>query len=289
MISSSPEHIRLEQQAVLLSGLMNHRIFHAPVKDGPHLQCLDIGCGTGIVTDNMATTLPQAQCFGVDLSPVPNMRAPKPNVRFFQGNVGTQPPSQWIPNDRESGFERDHEVFDYVFSRLLIFGVTDWPAYIRTQFDLLKPGGWAEVHDCDWTYFNEAEEVISDEWSWLQTLHSICEGEKGMDFQCGRKVVQWMEQAGFRDIQVFKYKWSYDPLSTQEPGVREFGEWQVRWQPGMINTMIERSVTSGHGAGMVEHNAIVRMQDEMRKCLAPEKGKHIWFYVTIGQKPPGVA
>ncbi|KAF2482162.1 S-adenosyl-L-methionine-dependent methyltransferase [Neohortaea acidophila] len=263
---------------------MHHRVLHAPVKDGKDVRCLDVGCGTGVVTDTIATAFPQAQCYGLDLSPVPVLRARKSNVRFFQGNISTQRPSQWTADDGGVGFAQDREVFDYIFGRLLVCGMTDWPSYVQTQFDLLKPGGWAEVHDHDWTYFNDAGEVISNEWFWLQGLSSICEGKKGMDLRCGSKAAQWMEQAGFGDIRVARYKWSYDPFE-KEPGVREFAAWHQKRQPPLVCTVVERAFTSGLGAGMVDHETIVRMQEDVLSKMAPQRGKHAWFYVTIGRKP----
>ena len=144
---SFAEHVRLEAQAVHLSACMNDKVIHALIDRRSGIRMLDIGCGTGIVTDLMAETYPQAECIGLDISKVPNLRPHEKNVRFFEGNATSQKPSQWKANDGKAGLSDDKAGFDYIFSRLLILGMHDWPDYIKTEFDLLRPGGWVEVHD----------------------------------------------------------------------------------------------------------------------------------------------
>lgn len=129
---------------------------------------LDIGCGTGIVTNLMFETYPNAEAFGLDISPVPNVHTHSPHVHFMQGNAISQKASQWVDTEaREKegiAFNRDDNLFDYVFSRMQILGIYDWPNFIKSEFALLKPGGWAEVHDIDWEYLDGDGKNISDGW-----------------------------------------------------------------------------------------------------------------------------
>ena len=60
---------------------------------------------------------------------------------------------------------QDERLFDYVFSRLLILGMSDWQNFIRKKYLLLKPGGWAEVHDLAWDWYDPDGSVVSDDWS----------------------------------------------------------------------------------------------------------------------------
>lgn len=53
--------------------------------------------------------------------------------------------------------------FDYVFSRLLICGMTDWKGFIcDIVAPLLKPGGWFEVQDLDYVWYKHGH-VCSDD------------------------------------------------------------------------------------------------------------------------------
>lgn len=36
---------------------------------------------------------------------------------------------------------------DFVFNRLLLCGMTDWPGYVRDGFKMVKSGGWVEMQN----------------------------------------------------------------------------------------------------------------------------------------------
>jgi hypothetical protein len=97
----------------------------------------------------------EAKSIRVTLSMAPSIRSQNVNVHFYQGNVITQLPREWTPTDSGTKLPQDMECFNHVFSRLLRLGMMDWPRYIRIMFDLLSPGGWAEVHDLDWADFDQ--------------------------------------------------------------------------------------------------------------------------------------
>lgn len=189
--------------------MMNDHVLHALVEDGSEKRMLDIGCGTGIVTDLIAEKYPEAQVFGLDLSKVPNLRCHEKNVRFLQGNVTTQKPSDWGVYDGGKKLAQEAGCFDYIFSRLLIAGMHDWPDFIKTEYNLLAPGGWVEVHDLDWDWFDRNDNVISEDWSWLQTMIETLEKEKRLNMHCGSGAQKWLKEAGFVDVQVFEYRWPF--------------------------------------------------------------------------------
>ena len=284
IIYSLPEHLRLEVQAVHLSAMMNDKVLHAPIKDHGGLRTLDIGCGTGIVTEMMSEAWPHAECIGLDLSKVPELRPHSNNIRYFQGNATTQKPTDWVPNDGRAKLPEDRETFDYVFSRLLILGMAHWPKYIKTEFNLLRPGGWVEVHDLDWDWFDRNDNIISKNWDWLSRLEEKLEGEKDLDFHCGSRAQKWMKDAGFTNIQVFEYYWPFGGESEPTIEGREFGLYTTVAFPSMMHHMIQRSMAD-EPPSEEQQQLVERMRAEMRWNVLPEKGKHQIFRVTIGQKP----
>jgi trans-aconitate methyltransferase len=116
---------------------MEGQVIHAPLSTPTVHKALDIGCGTGTVTHEIASHFPKAQVYGIDLSPVPNVREKLPNIEYVQANF----------NDMTAAHEPDarfkKESFDYTFSRLLVAGMTDWEDYIRRCVSLVKPGVWS--------------------------------------------------------------------------------------------------------------------------------------------------
>lgn len=128
-LSSHLEHERLEERAERLRELMNGRVLHSPLSATSIHKALDVGCGTGIVTHDIATRFPGAQVYGLDLSPVPHVRAKLPNIEYVQGNITDISDSRFHVGS-----------FDLIFSRLLIAGMTDWKGYVERCVALASAG-----------------------------------------------------------------------------------------------------------------------------------------------------
>ena len=140
---SAPEHARLEQQAYYLSVMMNHRVIHAPIASTV-MRILDVGCGTGSVTVLLGKQYPEARIYGIDLSPVPTLNDKPPNVRFLQGNVmkafsGNGDVDDVARKLDDPEMAKENGIFDFVFNRLLICGMSDWPGFASIGF---RPHHW---------------------------------------------------------------------------------------------------------------------------------------------------
>lgn len=102
---------------------------------------LDIGCGTGRSTVQLAKRFPDAEIIGVDLSPVPALHPKPKKVQYIQGDVRTL---------IKAGTERFvNGSFDYIYSRLLSLGMTNWEDYISQIISILVPGGWLEIQEME--------------------------------------------------------------------------------------------------------------------------------------------
>ena len=253
---------------------MHNRVIHAPLHE-PH-RLLDVGCGTGAVTYHLGATYPTAAAiYGLDLSPVPRVDRPGPpakNIAYIQGDV------------RRLALEDERlrpASFDYVFGRLLICGMTDWPGYFRdTVTPLLRPGGWVEVQELDYVWYRHGR-VCSDEWKWVEMIQRGAR-EKGLDLNCGRNAAGYMRQAGLVDVSVVRYAAPFGTWAERErPESRRIGAMQARDLPGLYAFLVPRLV-EGLGLGEGEVAELVR---ESQGCLGAEEGKDWGFYVTVGRKP----
>ena len=197
---------------------MYHNIIHAPI-DFPD-KVLDIGCGTGIVTYHLSSLYPDAQhIYGVDLSVVPtrsnDLDEKFANLEFIQGDIHTL-----IGKDSRLGFGSA----DFVFNRMLICGITDWPFYVQKVMTLLRPGGWAEMQDLSYVWYRNGR-VCSDEWAWMRA-RALREGarRKGLDMDAGRNLKRRMKEAGFVDVQTREYRIPYGTWQADEwPETRRIG------------------------------------------------------------------
>ena len=191
-VSSTIEQNRLNKQHYALKALLGNYIIRAPIRN-PSL-ILDIGCGTGPVTREFGVLYPSAHSiYGIDLSPVPlnSTDGSNPNVSFICSDarklIGLDPR---LPT----------ETADFIFNRLLLCGMTDWPGYVRDVFTMLKPGGWVEMQDFEEMFYLRGEKMDGEKkWRWLREFRRGARG-KGMDLDCGRNMRGYMLDAGFVDV-----------------------------------------------------------------------------------------
>ncbi|CAF9936472.1 MAG: hypothetical protein ALECFALPRED_006862 [Alectoria fallacina] len=272
--NDSPEHARLEEQAAGYAELMHNRVIHAPLSHPQRL--LDIGCGTGAVTHHLGTTYPAAdRIYGIDLSPVPNINRPGEspgNISFIQGDVRklSKTDQRLAPGS-----------FDYVFSRLLICGMTDWAGYMRdTVAPLLKPGGWVEVQDLDYVWYKHGH-VCSGEWKWLRAINEGAK-RKGMDLSCGSNAAKYMREAGLVDVSVKRYGAPFGTWAVkQRPESERIGAAQAEGIGPLYEVIVPR-LAQGLGLSESEVQGLV---GESSECLRAEDGKEWVVHVTVGRRP----
>ena len=268
---------------------MHHQIFHAPVKD-PRL-IVDVGCGTGIVTRLLGSTYPHAEhVYGVDLSPVPPARdfsyLAKPgtaafafakkssresgNLTFIEGDFNAltaNPDPRFLPG-----------TFDYLFSRLLVAAIDDWPKHVTRAYRLLKPGGWCEMHDIAFRT-TRIHGPSSGEWDWMQVLIETA-ATKGFDFQAGEHVEGYMRAAGFVDVQVKRYEFPFS-LEDADESQKRISAAFIRDLWGLFWFLIPSILKpAGYNQGKIEE-----YRAAMRHDLRAETGKWLNFWVVWGRKP----
>ncbi|KAI9493886.1 S-adenosyl-L-methionine-dependent methyltransferase [Zychaea mexicana] len=99
---------------------------------------LDIGCGAGAWTMEMASMFPKATFIGIDQDRFfPQDIKPK-NCHFRQYNV-------------EEGLPFPDNSIDYIYQRDMNWGLSTgmWKALMREYMRVLKPGGWVELVEPD--------------------------------------------------------------------------------------------------------------------------------------------
>ena len=283
--NDSIEHARLEEQAKHISAIMSDNIIHSPIPTTvKNAKMLDVGCGTGIITDLLGSRFPKAEVYGLDISPVPtHVRANHPeNVSFLQGNVTADNPGQWLRQEnRTSPFSNAaYGDFDFVFSRLLVCGMTNWPAYIAKVWALLKPNsGYIELHDLDFTWYDKNDQVISDSWKWLQAVKAAA-AEDDMDWSCGSKLPQWLKEAGFEDITVRKYRLPHGAISGRTDAEKAFGEFIARSQPGLVLQFLPKMLKpKGYSEELIQE-----LNEEMLKCFEVTEEKYWIMSVVTGRR-----
>jgi ubiquinone/menaquinone biosynthesis C-methylase UbiE len=166
----------------------------------PGLAVLDVGCGPGSITCDFARLVEPGHVTGLDRSEdiVAQARALAEergvdNVSFTAGNV--------------YDLELDDETFDVVHAHQVLQHLTDPVAALREMRRVAKPGGMVAVRDADFHGMSWLPEVPElDEW---MDLYQRIARHNGAEPDAGRRLVSWMQEAGFTDVSPASSNWLY--------------------------------------------------------------------------------
>lgn len=106
-------------------------------QDSNKVVVLDIGCGSGIWTMEMATKFPQAHFIGIDKRPSFPIDIKPKNCHFKLFNI----------NQSNVKLPFMDQTVDYIFQRDLNWDLSEstWLPLVKEFFRILKPGGWIEL------------------------------------------------------------------------------------------------------------------------------------------------
>lgn len=286
---------------------MNSRTIHAPLP--PTItRALDIGCGTGPVALSLATARPTTTVYGLDLSPVPPLRTQPPNLEFIQGDFKELVRPDGASSDQLPDPRLAPASFDLVFSRLLIFGMTEWQRYVDAVAALLAPGGYAELHDACFVWHRAAPDTppatflphdvplpADDELDllpdlrpdtaadptrcsppWARALNAAMRA-KAMDPACGANIATYMRRAGLVDVHARRYVWPHSVWEGLPAEAEMLGRWTEETGTELIDGVVGQLGMEGEG----EREGELGYGNEGRKRL------WYWLWVVVGRKPGG--
>ncbi|KAL6714589.1 hypothetical protein ACLMJK_008014 [Lecanora helva] len=266
---TSDHELILERHNDAIVRSMHGNLIQSPVKSPRCI--LDVGCNIGILTSKLGNLFPAAQVYGVDLE-LANLRVTQGtprNVNYIDGNIHNLALNKpFLPGSQ-----------DFILSRLVMCGMTDWEGYIEKAFEMLKPGGYLELQeeDVDWLVDDES---ITEDWEWLD----VCYPSDALnDFQCAKKAADRMERAGFVNVQVKKFKWPWGDWMAKDGHTETFDIGQIfklhctSHCQDMLNGICS-------DAGYTKEK-IRNLKAECAETLETSEKKYKEFYVIWGRKP----
>lgn len=223
---------------------------------GPGLDLLDVGCGPGTITIGLAERVAPGRVVGVDTSREVLLKASElaaargvDNVLFEEGDVRALP---YADNS-----------FDVVHAHQVLQHLSDPVGALAEMRRVLRPGGLLAVRDADYgamTWFPGSEGLEA----WRTLYQAVARGAGG-EPDAGRRLVSWVREAGFSDVEASADTWCY----TQE----EAAWWSGVWADRVVHSAFARNAIAQEAATETE------LAELAREWTAWGEQQDAWFVV----------
>jgi SAM-dependent methyltransferase len=175
----------------------------------PHLErgarLLDVGCGPGTITVDLAGRVAPGQVVGIDrsadvIAEARRLLEPGP------GNVDFQTADVY-------GLGFEDQSFDVVHAHQVLQHLSDPVAALVEMRRVLRTGGILAVRDSDYGAFvwAPAEPPLD---RWLALYHDVCR-RNGADADAGRHLLGWARAAGFGEIDASSSTWTFADATSR--------------------------------------------------------------------------
>lgn len=171
----------------------------------PGLRLLDVGCGPGTITIDLATRVAPGDVVGVD-----SVDAPLAGAREAAESAGVRNVTFRVADGMALPF--DDGTFDVVHAHQVLQHVPDPVGMLREMRRVCRPGGLVAARDSDYAAFAWYPAIPAlDEW---MALYQRVARASGGEPDAGRRLLAWARAAGFVDVTPGASAWCY--ASDQE-------------------------------------------------------------------------
>jgi SAM-dependent methyltransferase len=241
-----------QYQAVYTHGhhesvLRGHRVRTAENSAGyllpylrPGLSVLDVGCGPGTITVDLAARVAPGQVTAVemtedalDLARTEAQARGQSNIDFVTSDVHALD----LPDD----------TFDIVHAHQVLQHVADPVQALREMRRVCKPGGIVAARDADYAGFTWFPQLPPlDRW---MALYSAATRANGGEPDAGRRLLSWARHAGFDDITPTGGLWCF-----ATPESRDW--WGGMWADRIVESALSRQLIESEMATTAELDEI---------------------------------
>ena len=173
----------------------------------PGLSLLDIGCGPGNITADLAARVIDGSVVGIDLSADVIARA-------VADYPATDNPGLEFRVDDVYALDAPNDSFDVVYCHQVLQHLSRPADALSEMRRVLKPQGLLAVRDADFAAFAwwPGDPLLE---RWLDVYHQITR-RNGADADAGRKLKSWVRSGGFHDVASTSSTWTYESDEERE-------------------------------------------------------------------------
>jgi SAM-dependent methyltransferase len=171
----------------------------------PGQRLLDVGCGPGTITLDLARRVAPGQVIGIDAEPDVLRGADELRRRQGIDNVTFEPGDAY-------GLAYDDDSFDVIHLHQVLQHLTDPVRALIELRRVLAPGGVLGARDSDYAgfFWSPADPLLD---RWLALYHRLT-ARNGAMADAGRELPGWARAAGFTDVTVTSSTWTFaDPAA----------------------------------------------------------------------------
>jgi ubiquinone/menaquinone biosynthesis C-methylase UbiE len=227
----------------------------------PHMKILDIGCGPGTITADLAALVPDGHVTGVDRAPDVLEQARAAAADRGLANVGFG-----VADVHALDFPDN--TFCVVHAHQVLQHVGDPVRALSEMVRVTRPGGFIAVRDSDYsamTWYPRSPGMDD----WLELYLRVARANGG-EPDAGRRLRSWALRTGLTDITATSSTWTF---ATAEERQWWSGLWADRT---LASAYAERATEGGHATT----EQLAAVSDAWRAWGRQEDG---WFAVLHGE------
>lgn len=224
---------------------------------GQHL--LDVGCGPGTVTADLARLVAPGEVTGIDASPEV--------VELAAGQSDLPANVHFAPGDVYHLAFADH-CFEVVHAHQVLQHLTDPVAALAEMGRVCAPGGVVAARDADfgsWVHYPEDPLLVR----WVD-LYTSAARSNGGEPHAGRHLAMWAMAAGFPRVETFASTWCF---ATEE----ERRWWGALWADRITQSAVAEQVRR---MGLADPEELELIADAWRRWAENPSG---WFAMIHGE------
>ena len=227
----------------------------------PGLTLLDVGCGPGTITSDLAELVSPGRVTAVEVTADALALARAEAAERGRTNIDFA-----VADVHELAFP--DATFDVVHAHQVLQHVADPVAALRELRRVCKPGGLVAVRDSDYAAFTWFPEIPAlDDWL---ALYRATARANGGEPDAGRRLRSWALAAGFTDLTATASAWCY---ATPE----EAAWWGGLWADRIVHSDLAQRLQASGATSAEELN---RLADGWRAWATADDA---WFSVLHGE------
>lgn len=227
---------------------------------------LDVGCGPGTITADLAAYLPQGRVLGLDASTDVVARARLSGEKVGRDNLAFAVGDAYSPSEADLQFLGGAPTV--VHAHQLLQHLGDPVRALRAMASVVSPQGLVAVRDADYSAMSWYPQLPELD-RWREVYMGVAR-RNGGEPDAGRRLLRWVRLAGLKALDAGASTWCFNT-----PDLRAW--WGNSWADRMTDSQVGRQAVE---YGLCTRADLENIAEGWRSWVGSEDG---WFVVVHGE------